>query len=313
MLNPTPEQIQKVQSNLANMQKFNDYIHSYGQDKILNAYLLLSQRDASDSGPKVIISLMEAAFSGIGSAIGPIGSAASSLINSFINSWTSNPPSSLNGTFASYIDRFSNTHRQIDNQLAIYIQNTEEKWNEQFPYQGENITLADLASGDFPIEKDVLFGPAAEASLFALDRHIWMTMLQSNFIMLIYKPYNKVPAAETDIDTVTNWLDAHYEKEPASYVPYVWQKKVSDFDYDGWVVPTAYLKTGSSEFAPALSKDAANYLFVDKYAAQIINRRGLFKRAAVFKRIGLRQEFARTPGLGGVDLPYDPFSAKASG
>ena len=35
---PTPDQIKKVQTNLTNMQAFNDQVYSFGLAKYLNAY-----------------------------------------------------------------------------------------------------------------------------------------------------------------------------------------------------------------------------------------------------------------------------------
>ncbi len=42
---PTPQQIQQVQTNLANMQRLNDYVYNHGLAIFGNAYALLSEED----------------------------------------------------------------------------------------------------------------------------------------------------------------------------------------------------------------------------------------------------------------------------
>jgi hypothetical protein len=73
---PTPDQIKKVQTNLTNMQAFNDQVYSFGLAKYLNAYALLSEHDDNDLGLAVGLNIIEGAFWAAGSVGGPIGSDA---------------------------------------------------------------------------------------------------------------------------------------------------------------------------------------------------------------------------------------------
>src|SRR3954452_6569834 len=56
---PTPTQIKQVQSNLTNMQAFNDYVYNQGQSRVLNAYLLLSEQDSSDPGLTIGLNILQ--------------------------------------------------------------------------------------------------------------------------------------------------------------------------------------------------------------------------------------------------------------
>src|SRR6201995_4677304 len=129
MSTPTQDQILKVQTNLTNMQAFNDYIHSYGKDKILNAYFLLSEPDQSDPGLAVVLNVMEGAFWAIGSEGGPIGNFVASFLSGMLSYWATDTPPDLNGAFADYISRFSKTCLEVDAQLAVYHQDVAGNWD----------------------------------------------------------------------------------------------------------------------------------------------------------------------------------------
>jgi len=137
MSNPTPEQIQIVQTNLKNMQALNGYVYDHGLVKIQNAYLLLSEVDNVDPGAVVAINVIEGAFWAFGSLGGPIGNFAASFLSGMVSYWATNTPPSLNGQFASYFTRFDATTRQVDTQLATYYGDVAANWNTQFSYNGK--------------------------------------------------------------------------------------------------------------------------------------------------------------------------------
>src|SRR5215471_5843773 len=121
---PTPQQIAQVQSNLKNMQAFNDYVYSQGgNSRILNAYLLLSQKDDHDPGLPIGLNVLEGVFKAIGSMLGPVGMFASNFLSGMLSWWadSANTPPNLNTTFASLDIRIQQTSRQIDTQTISRI------------------------------------------------------------------------------------------------------------------------------------------------------------------------------------------------
>jgi hypothetical protein len=100
MSTPTPAQVAQVQSNLKNMQAFNDYVYSYGHDKVLNAYLLLSEQDNSDLGLTIGLNIVEGVFWAVGSEFGPVGNFFASFCSGMLSYWATNTPPSLNTTFS---------------------------------------------------------------------------------------------------------------------------------------------------------------------------------------------------------------------
>ena len=83
---PTPAQIAQVQSNLKNMQDFNDYVYNQGgNSRILNAYLLLSEQDDHDPGLAIGLNVLEGAFKAFGGMMGPVGVFASNFLSGMLS------------------------------------------------------------------------------------------------------------------------------------------------------------------------------------------------------------------------------------
>ena len=62
MATPTTEQIQQVQTNLANLISLNNYLLEGGNMRIENAFTLLSMNDDTDPGVDVGANLLDSAF-----------------------------------------------------------------------------------------------------------------------------------------------------------------------------------------------------------------------------------------------------------
>jgi hypothetical protein len=93
---PTQDEILKLQTNIINMQSFNDHVYNYGNAKIANAFALLSQTDNTDLGNKISVDLLSGACYAITGLIEPIGTVAGSFLSSYVSGYYVAPPPSLN-------------------------------------------------------------------------------------------------------------------------------------------------------------------------------------------------------------------------
>ena len=185
---PSPAQIQQVQSNLQNMQAFNDYVYDTGASaKVLNAYLLLSEQDSSDPGLAIGLNILEGAFWAVGSEFGPAGNFAASFLSGMLSWWATNAPPSLNTTFSGMLTRLEATKVQVDQTLAGYYKDVAGNWTTQFTYNGRTAALSDFATVTFPPETHPNFETMATAAIFAMDQWIWQTVLKANFVVTLWE------------------------------------------------------------------------------------------------------------------------------
>ncbi len=301
MPGPTPAQIKTVQQNLSNMIDFNDHVHSFGQDRINNAFFLLTEKDSTDPGLAVGLILVESAFRGIGAIAGPIGTFVSSFAAGMVNFWANQTPPSLNGTFSSYLTRFSKTSQQVDTQLAEYHQDPAKHWDTSFTYQGKKTTLADLASGDFPAKTDPAFQKAATAAVFALDQDLWTTVMKAKLVVTRWELSSGptiFPGKKSDPPVA--WAQSFYAKNPAYRETWSWHDSSGCGDTTGWLMEEYNLGTGAGVFTDgSIAADACHYLFQDSTPGKIINKDGLFTREKVFTGLGIRHTTHIVPVGGG--------------
>lgn len=301
MSGPTPDQIKTVQGNLQHMQKLNDYIFNHGQAKILHAYLLMSEKDDTDPGLGSVLNLLAAALGGLSAGFGgEFGNIVGGFGAGLVNYWTTNTPPNLNGVFASYISRFSETSVTFDETLATYAQDVPGNWNTSFQFQGKSYTLSDLATGDVPPEDDPNFEEAAKAALLTLDKSLWADMLKSKFNILFFDVIgNPEIISGEKSDPPVQWAKNFYKKYHAQYINWKWHDKLACNDRSGWEINQWGLGTGSDALSyTALSKDACVYLFQDSIDGTIINENGLYPRETVFFKLGIKIIYPR--GLGGT-------------
>ena len=299
---PTPDQIKKVQTNLTNMQAFNDHVYSFGQAKYLNAYFLLSEHDDNDLGLAIGLNIIEGAFWAAGSVGGPAGSFLASFLSGMVAYWMTDTPPSLNTAFAQNVLRFQATTEQVDANLATYFQDVPGNWDQSFTYNGKTQALSDLATFDFPTETDEGWKPLMDATLFGVDQTLWNNLLVAGFVVTfwynggdgtwngsdLFTEYNNKDVPPTD------WARDYYKQHPAYYEDLNWysgDSKNCCGPPPCWAVGDNNLGTGVGPLGftdGSISDDAANYLFIDSTPGAVINPNGLFKREDVFKNLGIK-------------------------
>jgi len=291
---PTQSQIEQVQANLAQMQHLNDYIFSYGQSKVLNAYLLLSETD-NDPGFSLGLEILEGAFWAVGSEFGAIGNFLASFLSGIVSTWATNLPPSLNTTFASLETRLAKSSIALDTQLADLASDVARNWNTAFSYQGQTVTLSALADLIVPPETDPAFEAMANAALFALDQQIWATVLRANFVITTFGSYGTPYTVPGSADQPPyGWAQDFIKSNPSYTVSWQWYQSTaccqSDTDPSGWRITETNIGTGADGYHDgAMSPDACAYLFIDSIGGQVINPSGLYNRATVFANLGIRQ------------------------
>ncbi|KST66360.1 hypothetical protein [Mastigocoleus testarum] len=294
MSSPTAADITKVQNNLKNMQELNDYVHNYGQDKITNAYLLLSEHDKSDPGLKIVLSIMKGAFGKIGSSIaGPVGSIVGNFLAGLISSWYDKPPADIKGSFASYVNRFSKTCIAVDTQLAAYHANVVGNWEKSFTFEGSTTTLSELATIAFPDKTDPKFLDLAKAVLLGLDRNLWQQMLDTYKVITFWQddPMHPLVIKGDKSTPPTKWVQSFYAKNPAYYCIWGWHEGSGCTDYSGWIIKEYSLGTEAQLYKDnSLNIDACKYLFKDSTPGVVINPDGLFTREEVFNSLNIKEE-----------------------
>ena len=322
---PIPSSAMKrVQQNLTNMQHMNDQIYNFGLSKYMNAFALLTEQDNDDLGLQIGLNIVEGAFWAVGSVGGPAGSFFASFLSGMLVYWATDPPASINGSFAQNVLRFQATTQAVDAQLALYSSDLEAHWNDSFTYNGTTYKLSDLAGFDFPNETSTDWNPMVTAALVGVDQSLWQALLVSscvvtyyvssgdgtdngNCLLMEYKDQNSEP---------DDWVQGFYSKNPAYYEKLSW--------YSGdpnnccgppacWETAEYNIGTGASTFSDgSLSADACTYLFIDSTPGVIINPKGLFKRVDLFTNLGIKTatqyvpNFGAAPGarLGNVSVPF---------
>jgi hypothetical protein len=290
---PSPDSttIEKVKSNLARMQLWNDYVYSKGNCLIGNCYLLMSSTDSSDPGLSIGIALMEGAFGVVGS-FGAFGGFACCFMCAEVESWTTSTPSDLNSTFASMLLRFQHSSVAFDNCCAIYSSDPVSNWYKTFSYNGTTMVLGDLATITFPLENDPEFIDMAIAALKGLDIAVWKSVLNQQCWLTEYVGAGgasrivKDKKGKYDCD---GYAQDFIANNPAYYVTWAWHQKESMFGSDAWYFYEWNVGFGASKYKDnSIPDDACAYLFIDSTDNHIINPDGLVTRRTVFEQWGIR-------------------------
>jgi hypothetical protein len=291
---PTPEQIQKIQTNLRNMLELNDKLFNHGDAKISNAYDLLNIKDKADPGCAIALALFQGAFTAVGAAAGPAGGAAK-----FLFGMTARPaePTSLNvnGQIASYLQRFQAMSLETSKQLATYHDDVTGHWNASVTVGGEVMRLSDLATVDVPAETSPKFFDLVIAAARGLDLQLWKQLLVANTVITHWTKGYTVKGSR-NIPPIA-WVEEFYERDRAYYFTWQWHKG-SWLGKGVWYMDAYTIGPGAGE---SLSKDVCNYLFGYNYPGnspgEIIKVPGLFTREEVFTKLGIREDWRARPDL----------------
>jgi hypothetical protein len=275
----TPQQTQAI-SNLTNMQALNDHINSTGGLQIVADYLTLKASDSTDPGLSMTINALESAFWAIGGilainpAVGALGGFAAAFLSGIVANYSTETPSSLEGAFSSFLNRFQGGCAATDVSLDKYIKAVKNKanWTDiQYTYNGKTASLGDLSTGQFPPETDDDFLKMSAAALFALRKATWTWGLQCSYVITYWPP--PVSAAQ-----FYN-LGQFYEINPSYYM------QPAGENYN-----KLNIGTGAGLFGDGgMNIPACTELFIDGIPGETINPNGLFSRATVFTGLGIKE------------------------
>lgn len=304
-LEPTTANINKVKTNLTNLQKFNDTFYIYSISKCANAFLLLGKNDANDPGMQVGINLLCGAIIGVGGEYGVLGCVMANYFCGLISQYTNSntPPSQLLTVFASYITRIQATSVQADHDMAIDYTNPTTNWyvvksgTFETPWGERTLgcCLGQLATVDIPAETDPQFDELMFKILYAFDQTLWWTILRQNF--QINKWFmNQSPeylVSKYSQDWINNYCKGLNIKYPATNN--TWEIiQIRNFSGLG-KKKSYYMVNEASLGSPpnkgndqTISDGAAKYLFIDSIPGDIINTSGLFTREYIFNSAGIK-------------------------
>jgi len=308
-LPPTDNNVASVKISLSNMIDFNNLLYTYGNAKIMNAFVLLTIQDNNDLGLQVGLNLLCGAFWAIGGEFGPAGSVAANFLTGVVALYGTNTPPSINGIFSNLITRFQETSAQLNRDLEDMHKDTITYWNNtysgsfQTPFGNytSSFSLSQLANQQFPSKSDPAFGKMMDAASFALDQSLWWILLKNRY-------------------HITRWLTAQKQKFPTKKYP---NNEAMEANARGWYSShPAYWNTWTLETDGhwirsdstyynliehsiggdphkhddgALNAQSCAYLFIDSSDNYIINSRGLFYRKAFFNDLGFPVQETKVP------------------
>lgn len=289
MATPTTEQIQQVQTNLANLISLNNYLLEGGNIRIENAFTLLSMNDDTDPGIDVGANLLDSAFLMAGDLF-PGGVIAATFACAVVANYTTVTPPSLLGTVSNLLDRFQLTNYQFNSDLEMFHSNVEQYWDVVYggsvvnafgttPVSG---SLSDLANVVIPGPDDEGFQNLVNILVYGTDQVVWFTLLQNFQIgTLVVGGGGECNPTQEQEQMV---LNQYYSQSPQLY--FTLSCEDGENQING-----SYLQKDSQD---DLSVDAANYLFnnwcgdtPNPDATQNTYTKGLYAREIVFTGMGL--------------------------
>jgi len=294
MSTPSKEEILKVQENLNNMITFNKDLEVQNDLKLQNAYALLSQTDNSDLGLSIGLNLLGGCFWEVGGLMGPGGSIAANFLSGLVSNYASTTPPSLNSTFSSLLVRMQNTSIQVNEDLAMYHENTVANWDT--PLSGSFSTpfetlsasgkVGDLATITFPTQSDTNYYTMLNGCIRAYDQYIWSVLL-GRFVITHYIESNPQPwSYPCDTDSLDNGFIQVHKSYYHTWTVEDNQDKHGNH-YNTYDREEYNLGTGAGMFSDGSLNDAAcDYMF-HNYSSAIENPDGLFERVDVFTKLNI--------------------------
>jgi hypothetical protein len=162
----TPDQIQKLKTNLKNLIDFNDLSYSTTSPVIDEVYHYLNSVQKTDPGVSVFENLLDSSYELIGELPIPGASIISWLIGGILDSYSSNTPQNLNLDFGEVAARYNKTYYQIRMDLTTMYNNPFENIDKVYSINFGNkktITLRELLDYDVPSKDDKSFTELLQA------------------------------------------------------------------------------------------------------------------------------------------------------
>ncbi len=303
---PSPDQITCVKQNLANMIDLVNLVNQYGQAKIITSFSLLAEKDSNDIGLQLGLNLLCGAFWAIGGEYGPVGSIAANFLAGCVAHF-SNPeftPSSLLVGFGSMYARFNQTCLETTKQLGVYYDDPDTYWNTTFEYNGQTITLGDLATIQFPPRATDEFQTFQDTCLFSLDQGVWQINLQrycvvTTFMNTTHESMKRVNKQGGTSGVLKEFYSSKTGKGGYLYLVYNPGHKMQTEGYDYYTLRLGHKITPNND--GLLSDDAYNHIFKDTAPDTVTNPNGLWTREYVFGPINISYPF--TAHINNLGIP----------
>jgi len=294
MSSPTPDQINKVKTNINNIISYNRDVLINANIKLNNAYNLLNQTNTNDLGMQIAINFIGGEFWAIGSFFGPAGAVIANVLAGIVTSYATNTPPNLVNSFSTLSLRIETTINQISQDLSEYYKDPAANWDKTFsgsfttPFETKTVSgkLSDLSTIDFPTQDDPQYYTMLNSCIFSFDQNIWSVFLKNCVITFYDEDHDPMYRLPCDTNAWDNeWLP----KNKAFY--HTW-KYYDDTDCYGnhtqFYIRNEYnLGYGASMFdTNSINDTACDYLFIN-YSSDTENQNGLFKRDFVFTKLNI--------------------------
>ena len=301
MATPTTEQIQQVQTNLANLISLNQSLLLGGNMRIENAFTLLSMNDSGDPGIDVGVNLLDSGFLMAGDLI-PGGTIAATFACAVVANYTTQTPVSLLGTASSLLDRFQLTNYQFNSDLEMFHSNPEQYWdvvysgsvNNAFGSYPVTSSLSELANITIPGPNDEGYQNMVNVLVYGTDQVSWFTLLGEYTITNYTEPQGEYASAvdeqESEGMTQQDIITGYYIQPEGNLEQYYFTCEYVGGKKPMYNVYSSVIGKSSSDL---MSSEAANYLFStlngdypNPEATENTYCAGLFNREFVFTEMG---------------------------
>jgi hypothetical protein len=306
-VNPTTDNIIKVKKNIKNLQCFNDKLYTLAVTKCTNAFVLLNESDNKDFGLNNGINLLCSGLLGICNEFGITGAVAANLICGIVGQYSESKPAFLTQSFTSVINRLQATFTQLDNDLEALLDDPVQNWSKIYTgmfnissgTHTPSSTLGNLATIDFPSENDELFDDMMKKAIFSFDQTIWWVLLNQHYqvngnnnglLLPSIIQASKLDSDDSNNTGMINYCKKYITENPTHWVYWVYYRNVTKKGKDNsyYVLYDYNLALQSpNNTNNTISKEAAEYLFIDSIDDCIINPNGLFNRHFVFNDFDL--------------------------
>ena len=301
---PGSATIHIVQTNLTNLQRFNDLLNTNTISKCANAFLLLGKNDDNDPGLNVGINLICGALIGVGGDFGVVGCVMANYFTGLISQFGTSKPPSLLAAFASYITRIQATSLQADRCMAVDYTDPTANWytvqsgtfDTPWGPKTYGCCLGQLAAVNLPAETDPMFSDMMEKALYNFDQMLWWTVILQNFQINVWNGNEPTYLVKKySVDWINNYCRELMVKYPATNSTWtigglrLWGGIGPKKDYyfvDQWTLGS---KPINNKDQP-ISDSAARYLFIDTIPGNIVNPSGLFNRSFFFNDCGIMKK-----------------------